>query len=197
MAEDRYDGATEEGAEQNTLSACGNRTAKDNAELLITNLESIVRQFRARRPETPAIGEANPVRVCAIGRKTATDREEPVAMDKGVNRKDDSMRLPTLATETMAVGPESPRESQQEEGSGVRPRITDATIRGRNEQEPSKQIPENSAYGPLHPHETEEKDDSTEESWHDVNKEGCDMAYEEVEEGTRKRPDRGPNHTTF
>ena len=38
---------------------------------------------------------------------------------------------------------------------------------------------------------TGEKDDSTEESWHDAN-EGCDMACKTVNEGTRERPDRGP-----
>ena len=40
MAEDRHDGATKEGAEQNTLSACGNRTTKDKAELPIGDSES-------------------------------------------------------------------------------------------------------------------------------------------------------------
>ena len=94
-------------------------------------------------------------------------------MDKGVNRKDDSTRLLTLAPETMTVGPECPRESQEEEGA-------DATIRGRNGQEPSKPIPENSAFGPLRTHETEEKDDGT----------------EEVEGQTRKRPDWGLNRVT-
>ena len=47
IVEDRYDGATEDGAEQNTLSACGNRTTKDKAELPIEDSESWVRQFWA------------------------------------------------------------------------------------------------------------------------------------------------------
>ena len=85
-------------------------------------------------------------------------------MDKRVNRKDDSMRLPTLAPETMAVGPERPRESQEEESGGVRPRIADAKIRGRNEQVPSEPIPENSTLRPLRPHEIEEMDDGIEMS---------------------------------
>ena len=118
-------------------------------------------------------------------------------MDKRVNRKDDSMRLPTLAPETMAVGPERPRESQEEESGGVRPRIADAMIRGGNGQNPSQPIPENSASGPVRPHETEEKDDGIEESWHDASEDGCEMACEKVEEGTRKRPDRGSNRAAF
>ena len=89
-------------------------------------------------------------------------------MDKSFKRKDDSTRLPTLALETMTVKLERPREFQEEEGGGVRPRITDGTIRRRNKQEPSKLIPENSAFRPLRPHETEELDDCFEESWHDA-----------------------------
>ena len=56
--------------------------------------------------------------------------------------------------EIIAVGPERPRESQEEEGGGVRPRIADAMIHGRNGQEPSEPISESSAFGPLRPHET-------------------------------------------
>ena len=52
----------------------------------------------------------------------ATDHEQPGALDKSVNRKEDSTHLPTLAPETMAVGPERPRESREEEGGDVRPR---------------------------------------------------------------------------
>ena len=48
MAEDRHDGATKEGAEQNALWTCGDRTAKDKAEIPIANSESGVRQFRVR-----------------------------------------------------------------------------------------------------------------------------------------------------
>ena len=83
MVEDRYDGATKEGAEQNALSICRDKTAKDKAEILIVDPESGVWRFQPRQPETPDIGEANPGGVCGIGRKTATDHEEPVAMDKG------------------------------------------------------------------------------------------------------------------
>ena len=86
----------------------------------------------------------------------------------------------------MAVMPERPCESLEEEGGGVRQRIVDAMIHGRNEQEPSEPIPENSAFGPLHPRETEEMDDGIEESWHDASEEGCEMACEMVEEGTRE-----------
>ena len=84
-AEDRYDCAMEGGAKQNTLSTCGERTAKDKAEISIADSESGVRRFRARQPETPDIGEANPGGVCAIGRKTTTDHKKLVAMDKGKN----------------------------------------------------------------------------------------------------------------
>ena len=149
---------------QNTLLTCGNRTVENKAKIPIVDSETRDLWSRARQPETSDIGEANPGRVCAIGRKTATDHEEPVAMDKSVKRKEDSTRLPTLAPETMAVGPERPRESQEEEGSGVRSRIADATICGRNGQVRSEPIPENSALGPLRPHETKEMDDGTEES---------------------------------
>ena len=115
----------------------------------------------------------------------ADDHEEPTDMEKSVYRKDDSMRLPTLAPKTMAVGSKRPRESLEEEGCGERPRIADATIHGRNGQKPSDPIPENSAFGPLRPCETEEMEDDIEESWHDANEEGCEMACEMVEEGTR------------
>ena len=74
----------------------------------------------------------------------------------------------------------------------MRPRIVDAMIHGRNGQVPS--IP---SLGPLRPHETKEMDDGIEESWHNANKRGCEMSGEEVEEGTRKQPDRGPNLAPF
>ena len=197
MAEDRYDGATKEGAGQNSLSTCGERTAEDKAGISIAGSESRVWRFRAPQPETPDIGESNPGGVSAIGSKTATDREESVAMDKSVNRKDDCTHLPTIDPETMTVGAECPSESLEEEGGSERPRIADVTIRGRNGQEPSEPIPENTTIGPLRPHKTEQMDDNIEESWHDTSKEGCEMAYEEVEEGARKRPDWGPNRTEF
>ena len=84
MAEDRYDGTTEGGAEQNTLSTCGNRTAKDKAKISIADSECGFWRFRARQPETPDIGEASPSGACAIKGKIATDsdEEESVAMDK-------------------------------------------------------------------------------------------------------------------
>ena len=72
-------------------------------------------------------------------------------MDKSVKKKDDSTRFPTLAPETMVVGSEHPRESQEEEGGGGRPRFTLMSIRGREGEEPSKTIPETSVFGPLHP----------------------------------------------
>ena len=119
----------------------------------------------------------------------ADDHEEPTDMEKSVYRKDDSTRLPTLAPETMAIGPERPREPLEEEDGSDRSRVADATIRGRNGQKPSEPIPENSTLGPLCPHEIEEMDDGIEEFWHDASKQGCEMACEEVEKGTRKRPD--------
>ena len=64
------------------------------------------------------------------------------------------------------------------------------SIRGRNGEEPSEPIPENSAFGPLRPRETEEMDDGIEESWHDANEDGCEMACKMVDEGTRDRLDR-------
>ena len=122
MVEDRYDGPTGEGAEQNALSVDGERTAKDKVEDPIAGMDSKVRRFRATQPETPDIGESNPGGVWAIRRKTSTHREEPLAMDKSVKKKDDSTRFPTLAPETMVVGSEYPRESLKEEGGGEKSR---------------------------------------------------------------------------
>ena len=85
MAEDRYHSTMEEGAGQNALPTCRERKAR----IPITGTESGVWRFRAPQPETPNIGESDPGGVCAIGKKTATDHEEPVAMDKSANRKDD------------------------------------------------------------------------------------------------------------
>ena len=62
-------------------------------------------------------------------------------MDKGAKRKEDSTCHPTLASEIMAVGPEHPCESQEEEGGGERPRIANAAMCERNGQEPSEPIP--------------------------------------------------------
>ena len=69
-------------------------------------------------------------------RKTATYREEPLAMDKSKKKKDDSTRFSTLSPETMAVGPERPRESLEEKGGGVKTRIAQMSIHGRNREEP-------------------------------------------------------------
>ena len=120
MAEDRYHGTTEEGAERNAVSVCGERMAEDKVENPIADSESRVWRSRAPQPETLDIGESNPRGVWAIGRKTAANREEPAAMNKSVNRKDDSKHLPTLAPGTMAVRPERPREPLEEEGGGAK-----------------------------------------------------------------------------
>ena len=136
-----------------------------------------------------------------------------MAMDKGANRKDDFMHLPTLSPEMMAIGPECPRESLEEEGGGERPRIADVTIRGRNGQKPWEPIPENPTIGPVCPCETEEKVDGFEESSHDASEEGWEMACEEVEDGAaaekekmrlnaegsgiKSPPERGPNRVAF
>ena len=85
-------------------------------------------------------------------------------MDKSAKRKDDSTSLPTLAPEMMAVGPERPRQSQEEEGGGGRPRSAVMSIRRRDREEPLKPIPETSVFGPERARETEEKYDGAEES---------------------------------
>ena len=115
MAEDRYDGTTGEGAEQDALLDNGERMAEDKAKDPIESIKSKVLQFRAPQPEIPDIGEPSPSGVRAIGRRTTTYREESLAMDKSEEKKDDSTRFPTLAPETMTVGPERPPESQEEE----------------------------------------------------------------------------------
>ena len=104
-------------------------------------------------------------------------------MDKSAKRKDDSTSLPTLAPETMAVGPERPRESLEEEGGGAKPRIALVSMRGKDEEKPSKPVLGISVFGPIH-------SQWTEESWHDA-REGCEMACETVDKGIRERPDRG------
>ena len=57
-------------------------------------------------------------------------------MDKSKKKKDDSTRFSTLSPETMAVGPERPRESLEEKGGGVKTRIAQMSIHGRNREEP-------------------------------------------------------------
>ena len=64
----------------------GNRMNKGKTEIPIADSESGVRRFRAPQPETPDIGESNPGGVWAIGRKTATYREEPLTMHKSIQR---------------------------------------------------------------------------------------------------------------
>ena len=113
-------------------------------------------------------------------------------MDKSAKRKDDSTSLPTLAPKTMTVGSRHPCESLEEEGGGVKSRIALMSIRGKDGEKPSKPIPETSVFGPVRPQETEEKDEGAKESWHDAREEGCEMACETVDEGTREQPDRGP-----
>ena len=111
-------------------------------------------------------------------------------MDKSVKKKDDSTRFPTLAPETMAVRYEHPRESLEEEGGGgVKSRMAPMSVHRRSGQEPSESILENSTFGPVRPRETEEMEDGSEESWDDISEEGCDMACEMVDEGTKERPD--------
>ena len=125
-------------------------------------------------------------------------------MDKGEKWKDVSTRLPTLAPEIMTVGPERPCESQEEEGSGERPRIANATMHERNEQEPLEPIPENLAFRATRPRKTEEMEDGSEESRHNANEEGWETTCEEVQErvsaegsGIGSRPGRGPDRTAF
>ena len=121
----------------------------------------------------------------------ATLCERTVAMDKTAKRKDNSMTLPTLALETMAVRFGRPRESLEEEGSGAKPRIAPMSMRGMDEERPSKPVPVTSIFRLVRSQGTEETDDGAEEFWHDA-REGCEMAYEMVDEGTREQPDREP-----
>ena len=62
-------------------------------------------------------------------------------MDKGERPKDISTRFPTISPKIVAVRPEHPREFQEEEGSGERPRIVSATTCERSEEEPSTRLP--------------------------------------------------------
>ena len=64
-------------------------------------------------------------------------------------------------------------------------------IRGKDEEKPSQPVPVTSVSGPMCMPGTKGKDDGDEESWHDA-WEGCEEAYESVDEGIRGRPDRGP-----
>ena len=58
------------------------------------------------------------------------------------------------------------------------------TMRGKEEEKPSKPTPETSVFGPMRSQGTEEKDDGDEE--------GHEMGCETVHEGTREQPDREP-----
>ena len=78
MVEDRYDSTTEEGAKQNALPTCRERTTEN----LIADTESEVRRFREPLPKTLDIGESNPGGVWAIERKTVADLKQPATMDK-------------------------------------------------------------------------------------------------------------------
>ena len=89
-------------------------------------------------------------------------------MDKGEKRKDISMRLPTLAPEIMAVGPERPRESQEEEGGGERPRIAGATACGRSG--PYIPNPKHTAVGPERLSKSREEEGGHERTWPGVEK---------------------------
>ena len=84
----------------------------------------------------------------------------------------------------MAVGSGYPCESLEEEDSGVKSRIALMTMRGKDDEKPSKPVLETSVFGPMCSQGTEEKDEGAEESWHDA-REGCEMACETVDEGTR------------
>ena len=64
-------------------------------------------------------------------------------------------------------------------------------MHGKDEEKPSKPVPVTSIFGPIRSKGTEEKDDGAEESWHDA-REGCEMACETVDQGSRERPDREP-----
>ena len=123
VVEDWYDGTTGEGARQDALLTNSERTAEDTAEEPIACHKSKVWQFRAPQLETPDIGQSNSDGVWAIGRRTATLREEPVAMDRSAKGKENSTSLPTLAPETMTVGARYPHESLEEEDGGVKSRI--------------------------------------------------------------------------
>ena len=79
-----------------------------------------------------------------------------MVMDKGGKWKDVSTHLPTLAPEIKAVRLERPHESQEEEGSGERPRIASATACGRSG--PYTPNPKQMAVGPERPCESREAD---------------------------------------
>ena len=85
-------------------------------------------------------------------------------MDKSANSEGDSTSLPALASETMTVGSEYPRESLEEEGSGVESRRALISMRGKDEEKTSQSVPVTSVSGPMRSQETEEKDDNNEES---------------------------------
>ena len=78
MVEDRYDSTTEEGAKQNALPTCRERTTEN----LIADTESEVRRFREPLPKTLDIGESNPGGVCEI-----RERRPPTARNSGYGQE--------------------------------------------------------------------------------------------------------------
>jgi hypothetical protein len=78
-AKGRYDDTTGEGAEQVTLSAREEGTAKDKAGIPIADSEYGIRLFWAQQPETPDVGERS---LGGSGRKPAAYHEEPVVTDR-------------------------------------------------------------------------------------------------------------------
>ena len=193
-AEELYHGTTRKGVGQDALSTCEERQVEDKTETpdigeaspagacaikrkATTNGEELMCGRRGPptpNPETVAVGPESPRESRA---EEGTGRAPLSAnSDKDEKQKDVSTRLPTLAPEIMAVGPERPRESLEEEGDGMRRTIAQMSIRGRNRQEPSEPIPENSTVGPVRPRETEEMEDGSEESWHDASEEGRETA---------------------
>ena len=69
------------------------------------------------------------------------------------------------------------------------------SMHGMDEEKPSKPVPVTSVFGPMRSQGTEETDGGAEESWHDA-RDGCEMAYETVDEGTGSDPteDRTARH---
>jgi hypothetical protein len=101
---DRYDGTTGEGAVQATLSACGERTAVDEAGDY---------EFRTHRSGT-SYGRASGIGACATGDELATDGDvrTEVATDTTIGG---AVTFPTLVLGTTAAGARA----------RVRPRVTD------------------------------------------------------------------------
>ena len=81
--------------------------------------------------------------------------------------------------------------------------------KNRSGQEPFEPIPESTVVGPMHPRETDEMEDGSEESWHDANEKGWETACgkakdraagerkKEEEDRVRNRHDRGTIRSAF